>query len=122
MNNFTANASVGGDNDQINGRVDHGFSEKHRIFGRYTWWDNLNLPIDPYNTKTCVDRCTETFKTNQIVIADTYLFNATTIMDIRASYLRFAYDRTSLTEGFDLTQLGWPASMNSQVVYRVLPK
>lgn len=121
VNNYTANASVGGDNDQINGRVDHVVSEKHRLFGRYTWWKNLNLPIDPYGTKTCLDRCTEKFKTNQIVLSDTYLFNPTTILDVRASYLRFAYDRTSLTEGFDLTQLGWPASMNSQVVYRVLP-
>ena len=51
VNNFTANASVGGDNDQYNGRVDHTFSEKHRMFVRYTYWNNLNLPIDPYQTR-----------------------------------------------------------------------
>jgi hypothetical protein len=122
VNNFTANASVGGDNDQINGRVDHSFSDAHRLFGRYTWWKNLNLPIDPYNTQMCVDRCTEKFKTNQLVIADTYSFTPTTIMDIRASVLRFVYDRTSLTEGFDLTELGWPSYMNDQVVFRVVPR
>jgi hypothetical protein len=121
VNNYTANASVGGDNDQINGRVDHTFSQNHRLFGRYTWWKNLNLPIDPYNTKTCVDRCTEKFTTNQAVIADTFSFSPTTVMDVRLSYLRFKYDRTSLTEGFDLTQLGWPSFMNNQVVFRVLP-
>lgn len=121
VNNFTANASVGGDNDQYNARIDHTFSEKHRLFGRYTYWTNLNLPIDPYGTKTCVDRCTETFNTNQIVIADTYSFTPTLIADIRASFLRFHYDRTALTQGYDLTQLGWPASMNNQVVFRVVP-
>lgn len=121
VNNYTANASVGGDNDQINGRVDHNFSEKHRLFGRYTWWTNLNLPIDPYKTNTCVDRCTETFKTNQIVIGDTYSLTPTLILDLRASYMRFSYDRTALTTGFDLTQLGWPASMNDQVAFRVVP-
>jgi hypothetical protein len=121
VNNYTANASVGGNNDQYNARVDHTFSEKHRLFGRYTYWTNLNLPIDPYRTQTCVDRCTETFDTNQIVIADTYTITPTTIMDIRASYMRFSYDRTALTEGYDLTQLGWPASMNEQVVFRVVP-
>ena len=122
VNNYTANASVGGDNDQYNGRVDHSFSEKQRAFIRYTFWKNLNLPIDPYKTKTCVDRCTETFNTNQAVIADTYSFSPTLIGDFRISYLRFSYDRTSLTAGYDLTQLGWPASLNQQVIFRVEPQ
>lgn len=122
VNNYTANASVGGDNDQYNARVDHAFSEKQRAFLRYTFWKNLNLPIDPYKTKTCVDRCTETFNTNQAVIADTYSFSPTLIGDFRISYLRFSYDRTSLTAGYDLTQLGWPASLNDQVIFRVEPQ
>lgn len=122
VNNYTANASVGGDNDQYNARVDHNFSEKNRAFVRYTYWTNLNLPIDPYKTKTCVDRCTETFNTNSAVIADTHSFTPTLIGDFRLAYMRFSYDRTPLTAGYDLTQLGWPASMNNQVVFRVVPQ
>jgi hypothetical protein len=122
VNNFTSNASVGGGNDQYNSRVDHTFSEKQRVFMRYTYWTNLNLPIDPYKTKTCVDRCTETFNTNQAVLADTYAFSPTLIGDVRLSYLRFSYDRTSLTDGYDLTQLGWPAALNNEVVFRVVPQ
>lgn len=121
VNNYTANASVGGDNYQYNGRVDHSFSDKQRAFIRYTYWNNLNLPIDPYGTKTCVDRCTETFNTNQGVIADTYSFSPTMIFDFRIAYLRFSYDRTPLTLGYDLTQLGWPAALNNVVAFRVQP-
>jgi hypothetical protein len=121
VNNYTANASVGGNNDQYNARVDHTFSEKNRIFTRYTYWTNLNLPIDPYKTQTCVDRCTETFNDNQAVIGDTWSISPTLIADFRASYLRFSYDRTALTAGYDLTQLGWPSSLNNQVVFRVAP-
>jgi hypothetical protein len=121
VNNYTANASVGGNNDQHNARVDHTFSDNNRAFLRYTYWTNLNLPIDPYKTKTCVDRCTETFNTNHAVFADTHQFAPTLIGDFRLSYLRFSYDRTSATAGFDLTRLGWPASLNNQVVFRVLP-
>jgi hypothetical protein len=121
VNNYTANASVGGDNDQFNTRVDHTFSDKHRIFFRYTYWTNTNLPIDPYQTQTCVDRCTEKFNTNQGVIGDSYSFSPTLVADLRLSYMRFSYDRTALTTGYDLTQLGWPASMNDQVVVRVVP-
>ncbi|NWF84499.1 MAG: TonB-dependent receptor, partial [Bryobacteraceae bacterium] len=122
VNNYTANASVGGDNDQYNARVDHTFSEKNRFFSRYTYWTNLNLPIDPYKTQTCVDRCTETFNTNQAVIGDTHAFTATLIGDLRLSFTRFSYDRTSLTAGYDLSQLGWPSSLNNQVIFRVLPQ
>lgn len=122
VNNYTANASVGGNNDQYNARVDHTFSERNRMFARYTYWTNLNLPIDPYKTRTCVDRCTETFNTNNAVIADTFSISPTLIADIRLSYTRFSYDRTSLTSGYDLTQLGWPASLNDQVVFRVVPQ
>lgn len=122
VNNYTANASVGGNNDQYNARIDHSFSEKQRAFLRYTYWTNLNLPIDPYTTKTCVDRCTETFNTNQGVIGDTYSFSPTLIGDFRLSYMRFSYDRTALTAGYDLTQLGWPAPLNNQVIFRVVPQ
>lgn len=121
VNNYTANASVGGNNDEHNARVDHTFSEKNRAFLRYTYWTNLNLPIDPYKTNTCVDRCTETFNTNQAVFADTHSFSPSLIGDLRLSYLRFSYDRTSLTSGYDLTQLGWPSSLNNQVIFRVAP-
>jgi hypothetical protein len=122
VNNYTANASVGGNNDQYNARIDHSFSEKQRFFTRYTYWTNLNLPIDPYKTNTCVDRCTETFNTNQAVVGDTYSFTPTLIGDLRLSYTRFHYDRTSLTAGYDLTQLGWPSSLNDQVIFRVVPQ
>ncbi len=122
VNNYTANASVGGNNDQHNARGDHTFSDRHRAFLRYTYWTNLNLPIDPYKTKTCVDRCTETFNTNSAVFADNFSFTPTLIGDIRLSYMRFSYDRTSLTAGYDLTQLGWPASLNNQVIFRVTPQ
>ncbi|MBC8168111.1 MAG: TonB-dependent receptor, partial [Bryobacteraceae bacterium] len=121
VNNFTSNASVGGANDQYNARVDHMFSEKHRAFVRYTYWTNLNLPIDPYKTNTCVDRCTETFNDHQAVIADTYSITPTLIADVRLSFMRFSYDRTSLTAGYDLSQLGWPSSLNNEVVVRVVP-
>jgi hypothetical protein len=121
VNNFTANASVGGDQNQYNARVDHTVSDKQRVFARYTYWSNLNLPIDPYSTKTCVDRCTESMNTNQAVLGDTYSLTPTMFLDLRLSFTRFHYDRTALTAGYDLTQLGWPAALNNAVAVRVQP-
>ena len=75
-NNFTANASVGGNNDQYNAASTTASPTSSALFIRYTYWTNLNLPIDPYKTKTCVDRCTEAFNTNQAVIGDTLFLHA----------------------------------------------
>ena len=82
----------------------------------------MNLPIDPFKTKVCQDRCTETFTTHNIVVDDVYNFSASTIMDLRLSYGRLAYDRTPSTVGIDLSQFGPGfAAISNQVLQRNLP-
>jgi hypothetical protein len=120
-NNFTSNASVGGNQNETVVHIDQNVSDKQHITARYTYWGNLNLPIDPLGTGVCQDRCTETFNTNNFVLGDTYSFSPTTVFELRLSYQRFDYDRTPKTLGYDVTQLGWPASLNSQAVFRALP-
>jgi hypothetical protein len=121
INNFATNASVGGNNDQLNVRVDYNLSDRQRIFGRYTYWTNLSLAIDPYKSGICQDRCEETFNTHQFVFADTYSFSPTTILDVRLNYVRFHYDRAPSSLGVDLTTFGWPASLNNQVGWKHIP-
>ncbi len=113
--NYAANASDGGDNDQLNNRLDWTASDKHRVMGRWTWWDNLTFGVDPYSTGAHIDAGPETFTTNQIVIADTYLISPTTILDLRASWLRFRYDRSPASQGIDLAQFAWPSSLVSEI-------
>lgn len=121
VNNFSTNASVGGNNDQWNIRGDQNVSDKQRLFARFSYWSNLNLPIDPYRTRICLDRCSETFEVPQAVIGDTYSFGPTTIGDIRLAFVRFSYQRTPESLGVDLTQYGWPSYLNNQVSFRVVP-
>ena len=45
-NNFEKNASIGGDNNQVNVRADYNMSQNNRIIGRYTRFDSTNLPVD----------------------------------------------------------------------------
>jgi hypothetical protein len=119
--NYATNASIGGNNDQINARMDYNLSEKQRLFGRYTRWSNLSLPIDPYKTQTYIDRGPETFVTHQFVLADTYLFSQNTIVDFRIGWLRFIYDRKPESLGVDLTTFGWPSFLNQQVAFQHIP-
>jgi hypothetical protein len=54
-------------------------------------------------------------------LGDTYSISPTTIFEVRLSYQRFDYNRIPKTLGYDLTQLGWPASLNTQAAFQVLP-
>lgn len=113
--NYANNASDGGDNEQLNNRVDWNASSKHRVMGRWTWWDNLTFGVDPYGTGAHIDAGPETFTTNQFVLADTYLLSPTTILDLRVSWTRFRYDRSPASQGIDLAQFAWPSSLVSQI-------
>ncbi len=117
VNNFTANASTGGNNYETVVHIDQNVSEKQHISARYTNWMNDNLPINPLGTGICQDRCGETFTTNNFVFGDTYSFSPTTILDMRISYERFYYLRSALLTNFSLTSLGLPAGLASQVEF-----
>ncbi len=121
VGNWVGNDAQGGNQNQTVVHIDQNVSDKQHISARYTYWGNLNLPNDPFGNGVCQDRCTETFNTNNFVLADTYSFNPTTILDVHLSYQRFAYNRTPETLGYDLTQLGWPASLNSEATFLALP-
>ena len=121
VGNYVSNSSAGGNNNETVVRIDQTVSDKQHISARYTYWGNLNLPQDPFGNGVCQDRCQEYFNTNNFVLSDTYSFNPTTILEVRASYQRFLYDRTPSTLGLDLTTLGFPASLNNQVLYQALP-
>ncbi|PWT97565.1 MAG: hypothetical protein C5B51_31130 [Terriglobia bacterium] len=120
-NNWIGNAPVGGDNDEVVVRLDHNVSAKQHLFARYSYWTNLNLPIDPFGTGVCKDRCTEKFNTNSFVIDDVYVLSPTTTLDVRGSFLRWSYNRTPKVTGVNVTQYGWPASLNDQISFHVLP-
>lgn len=121
-NNFQANADAGGNNDQVTARLDHTISDKQRIFARYSYWTNLSLAEDPYGDGVYQDRGPENWVTNQAVVGDTYMLSPTTILDVHAAFIRFQYARTPSSLGTDLTTFGLPASLNSEVSFRVLPQ
>ncbi|MEO8736166.1 MAG: TonB-dependent receptor, partial [Edaphobacter sp.] len=108
--NFVKYGTAGGRNDQYTGRLDFTLSQKQRLFAKYTRWNSKNLASETYgNGLFSGDPISpEAFSTNQTVVGDTYVFNPTTIGDLRVSYLRWNYQRTPGTLGYDETKLGFP--------------
>src|SRR5262249_42480217 len=112
VNNFTTNGSQGGNQNEFVTRLDQNISDKQRFFGRYTFWNNLNLPPDPFRNGMCVGYCNLLFQTSAIVLDHTYTISPTLITDVHAGFNRYTYTRTPILSNFDLTSLGWPASFN----------
>lgn len=120
VNNFATNAKIGGNTNQYNARGDWAFSDKQRIFARYTWWSGNSLPSDPFNTH--FGGLTSYTGNQDFVVGDTYDFNPKTIGDFRVSYVR-------ATDGFIPEQYGTPlslfgpnwAALASQVTIPVTP-
>jgi len=114
-NNFTTATSGGGNQNQVVGRLDQNLGTKQRIFFRDTYWNVLDLPVDPLGTGLCADRCSEKYETNAAAVGYNYTVTPTTIVSLNASLSRFAYNRSPKNSGFDLTTIGWPAQYNAAV-------
>jgi carboxypeptidase family protein len=114
--NYTTTGSSGGNNYETVAHIDQNVSDKQHISGRYTFWKNNNLPTNVFNG-ICVDRCAEIFNTNSFVLADDYAFSSKTLLDLRISYLRFFYSRSPLLSNFNVTSIGQPASLQSQIQF-----
>jgi len=120
--NFAQSFSTGGNVNQYNGRVDYNLSAKQRIYGRYTNSRILSLPDAPLKNDICSDRCTETTNAQQVALGDTISISPKTILDLHFGYTRYAYLRSPLSQGIDLTPFGpnWKA-LTDQMTYTHIP-
>src|SRR5580692_508094 len=114
-NNFTAAGATGGNANQYVARVDQNLTSTQHIFARYNFFNLLDLPLDPFKTGLCADKCAETYQTNALAIDYSYSIRPDLILNINASGSRFHYARTPTNSDFDLTQFGWPAAYNTEI-------
>ena len=115
INNFTSASSSGGNNTEFVTRIDQNITDKTRLFGRFSYFGLLDLPTNPFGTGLCQDRCAEDYHTKALAIDFNHVFSPNIIGDLNISGSRFIYLRGPLLAGYDLTQLGWPASYNAEV-------
>jgi Carboxypeptidase regulatory-like domain len=114
-NNFTTVGSTGGDQNQVVWRIDHNLKNRQRLFLRFSYWNILDLPIDPLGSGLCADRCAENYHSNAMAAGYTHTFTPTVIFGFNVSVSRFSYNRSPKSSGFDLTTIGWPAIYNQSV-------
>ncbi|MFB3777189.1 MAG: carboxypeptidase regulatory-like domain-containing protein [Bryobacteraceae bacterium] len=116
--NFSVPALQGGNNDQVNARVDHTVTDKLRLFGRYSRWSSESLAFAPFGNGIYANDpyAPEYFTTTQLLAGSTYMLSPTMILDLRASYIRFPYGRRQSYDGINLNQtFGFPKYMDTQL-------
>jgi hypothetical protein len=120
VNNFAGNTSLGGNQEQYTFRGDYTFREKHRLFGRYTYWNGDSLPSDPFQKN--FGGLKTLYGADDGVAGDTITLNPTTVVDFRVSYLRALHAFRPQQTGTDLSQYGpaW-AALASQVTLPEAP-
>jgi hypothetical protein len=115
INNFNTVARTGGNQNQVVARVDQDLTDQQRLLVRFSYWNVLDLPIDPLQNGLCADRCSEKYSTDAAAIAYNYSMSPITTLDFHASLSRFKYNRSPKNAGFDLTSIGWPDTYNKTV-------
>lgn len=116
--NYSTTCTLGGDNDQVNGRFDYARNEKLRFFGRYSRWNSGNVPCAPMGNGIYANDpySPEQFTTTQAVAGATYVITSRIVLDVRASYIRFPYSRAESFENISLSKtFGFPAYMDQQI-------
>ncbi len=101
--NVSASAPIEGFQNQYNARVDYNLGKSDQLFARYTYWNPHNGDSDPFGTRTGSGSTGNTSQGG--VLADTHTFNATTLADLRVSYLENYNFQNILSRGFDLSSI-----------------
>jgi hypothetical protein len=87
--NYSTNASSGGNSNQLVVRSDYTLSSRQQLFARYTLWKTNTLGTNYYHNNMPQPQVLST--TDQAVLGDSINVNSTTVVDVRASYMRFLF-------------------------------
>ena len=116
FNNYITHFPTGGVQNQYDGRVDQNFGSKDLLFARYTYWKVISTPYDAWGTHTQGQGATGLYN-QDAVLGNTYTFNPTTLLDVRASYLRIFQNEAPDSTNINLSKYGGNyGSLQSQII------
>lgn len=119
--NFFSEPEGGANSTQYNARIDQNITDKQRLFARYTYMHEVDVPFDPL-LNGITSGAANHITGQQAVLGDTVTFSPTTVAEVRLSYLRQFVGDTAEDQNVNLAQFS-PAFANlaSQVQYPLIP-
>ncbi len=94
-------------------RIDHNFSEKHRVFFRGDWNDREQLYDVRFNNAVGANF---ERRNRGISFDDVYVFSPTTVLNTRYGYNRFLEGNVPVNSGMDLTALGFSQNFVNSIL------
>jgi Carboxypeptidase regulatory-like domain len=104
-------------------RVDWNKSDRQRIFGRFSYDRLVFSTANVFPSGWDPDYAQNTTNGRNILLADDLTLNSSTVLNLRYSFTRH-YEAQGGPPSYlntDITTLGFPASLASQVVFKQLP-
>jgi hypothetical protein len=110
--NYFTTQKISRSNRNFLGRVDHNFNENHRLFVRYTqnYQYDTTIAFEGGATGTIAEQ-----PGRGLAVDDVYTINPTLVMNLRYSVSHQTPIAGRLTNGFDLTSLGFPSSLVNEI-------
>ncbi len=96
FNNYAADPVSNNNTDQFDVRVDHSFSDKDNIFGRFSYVDNPSLIPGPFGGIAdggSFSDGIQTSKSLNAVASETHVFSPSLVNEVRAGYSRLRATR-----------------------------
>jgi hypothetical protein len=118
-NNFTRTATEPDNQDQADFRVDRYFGEKHRVFGRYTFFRDNDAPVTPLpdgSGSITSGLIGHAITHGDALVGDyNWMISASTLNQFRVGYSRRDLRQTSLQSG-DIAVPGLPTNSFTSVL------
>jgi hypothetical protein len=104
-------------------RVDWNKSQNQHIFGRFSFDRLFNSTFNAFGTEWDLNYAQNVTNGRNILIADDYTLNPTTVLQLRYSFTRHYENQGGdpRQNGTDITSLGFPASLAAEQNYKLLP-
>ncbi len=121
VNNFFKSGKNVTNSDIWFSRVDHVFSDKHRLFGRFGGSQSDGY-LKGINDIAFPGGTIRSNPTRNAGISLTSAFSSNVLGEFRISYTRLNFNTVPVSEGFDMSTLGFPKSLADAVTYRQFPE
>jgi len=104
-------------------RMDWDKSEKQRIFGRFSFDRLFTATFNAFGNMWDLNYAQNVTNGRNVLLGDDLTLNPTTVLQLRYSFTRHFENQGGdpRQNGFDITTLGFPSSLASEEVYKVLP-
>ncbi|MBI2687733.1 MAG: TonB-dependent receptor [Acidobacteria bacterium] len=121
VNNLDSVASSRDDDKQLSFRFDHNFSERNRLFGRYSRLWNDHYEPNYWNSVSSPAGFNQFIKSHTLVLDQISTIRPTLVLNLRYGFARQRNFRDPYSLGTDLGALGFSQLYTQQVQERFLP-